>query len=695
MSLSASTQLHAARKLKLAQTHPLLTQLDSCKTMRELTQIHALIIKEDTFSPYQSSSATTKLISFAAISPNGSLHYAKSIFNHLQNADIFNCNTLIRGLSNSKTPIQALSLYQNMLQRGLSPNNFTYPFVIKACTVSSLTRYGTSVHAHVCKIGLDSDVYIQSSLIHMYTNGKDLAAAELVFAKCCDRDTVSWNSMIDGYVKYGEIELARNVFDRMCCRDVISWNTMINGYAILGNIEEAKKLFDAMPERSVVSWNSMLAGYGKCEDYEGAYRVFNEMPRRDVASWNAMIACYAQCGKSREALSLFDEMKALGVKATEATVVSLLSACAHLGALDQGSSLHKYIDEHKIEIGTITGTALVDMYARCGSLSLAWQVFCSMEDKDVFTWNTIIAGNAMHGYAKEAHELFKKMQESGIWPNDITFVALLSACSHAGMVEEGQRLLACMSSTYSIEPKVEHYGCVIDLLSRAGHLEEAMDLIEAMPMEPNSSAWGALLGGCRIHGNTEVGELVGKRLIGLQPEHSGRYVLLSNIYAAAKRWDDARKVRKKMKAKKVTKIPGITMIELKGTVHQFLSGDQSHPDSDLINEKLSEISARLKSALGYSPDTQQALYDIEEEEKEHAVSIHSEKLAIAFGLLTSDSFQLRVANLIAGDKFGCGGTVGQMSYSVRETGREIENSMFDALMETWSCKGNKLNYLAV
>ncbi|KAK9120352.1 hypothetical protein Syun_017969 [Stephania yunnanensis] len=218
---------------------------------------------------------------------------------------------------------------------------------------------------------------------------------------------------------------------------------------------------------------------------------------------NAMLA-YAQRGKSREALELFDEMKALGVKATEATVVSLL--CAHLGALDQGSSLHKYIDEHKIEVGTITGTSLVDMYARCGSISLARQVFCSIEDKDVLTWNTIIAGNAMHEHANEAHELFTKMQEMGISPNDITFVALLGACSHAGMVEEGQRLLASMSSTYSIDPKVEHYGCVIDLLSRAGRLEEAMDLIEAMPMEPNSSAWGALFGGCRIHGNTEVGE---------------------------------------------------------------------------------------------------------------------------------------------------------------------------------------------
>ncbi|KAF9625898.1 hypothetical protein IFM89_027675 [Coptis chinensis] len=340
------------------------------------------------------------------------------------------------------------------------------------------------------------------------------------FEMCCVEDVVCWNAMIDGYVKYSEMELAKLVFERMVCRDVVSWNTMINGYALVGSIKEAKRLFDEMLERNVVYWNSMLARYVKCGDVEGAHGIFYKMPRRDVVSWNAMLACYAQRGKSNEAMELFNEMRDLGVKPTEATVVSLSSACGHLGALDQGASLHAYISEHKIGLTTIMGTTLVDMYARCGSISLATEVFYSIELKDVLTWNTIITGIAMHGHVAEALRLFKEMQEAGVCPDDITFVAVLSACSHAGMVDEGRRFLACISNLYGIDLKVEHYGCVIDLLSRAGLLVEAVELIKRMPMEPNSSAWGALLGGCRIHGNIEVGELVGKHLVNIQPHHS-------------------------------------------------------------------------------------------------------------------------------------------------------------------------------
>lgn len=422
----------------------------------------------------------------------------------------------------SNKPLEALSLYVHILHKSLKPNNFTFPFVIKACTDSSLIRCGVSVHTHVVKLGLERDCYVQSSLIHMYANGEDLDAAKQVFDKCSDEDVVCWNAMIDGYVKYGEMESAGSIFKRMVCKDVVSWNTMINGYSILGKIEEAKNLFEEMPERNVISWNSMLAGYVKCGDVEGAYRIFRKMPRRDVVSWNAMLACCAQSGKSNEAMALFGEMRNVGVKPTEATVVSLLSACGHLGALDQGARLHAYIDENKITISTIVGTALVDMYARCGSISLATKVFYSIDVKDVLTWNTIITGMANHGHAAEAHRFFKEMQEADVVPDDITFVAVLSACNHAGMVEEGRRLLACMSSVYGIQPKVEHYGCVIDLLSRAGLLVEAFEMIESMPMEPNPSAWGALLGGCRIHGNIELGELVGKHLLNIQPHHSGR-----------------------------------------------------------------------------------------------------------------------------------------------------------------------------
>ncbi|XP_077220274.1 pentatricopeptide repeat-containing protein At5g66520-like [Tasmannia lanceolata] len=625
-----TSSLNTTRKL-LFTNDPIHMLLDSCKSMRELKQIHAHIIKED--PSLCSNPATTKAISFCAISPHGNIDYAKTLFNKLQSPTIFSWNSLIRGLSISKNPLEAITFYHEMLHRGFRPNKFTFPFVIKACTELSSIQYGIIVHTHVVKMGLELDSYVQSSLIHMYANGQELEAARELFDNCSQRDVVSWNSMIDGYVKCGELDHARLIFDRMDCKDVVSWNTMINGYAIIGSLDESRKLFDEMPKRNVISWNSMLAAYTKCGDAEGACRVFDEMPLRDVVSWNAMLACYAQCGRSNEALALFEEMRAARIKPTDATIVSMLSACAHLGALDQGARLHEFIDRHKIALNTIMGTALVDMYAKCGCLPRAVQVFDAIELKDLLAWNTIIAGMAMHGHAKEAHRLFNEMQESGVRPDDITLVAVLSACSHAGMVEEGRRLLNCMSGTYGIDPKVEHYGCVIDLLARAGLLEEAVDLIGAMPMEPNANAWGALLGGCRIHGNIAVGERVGKRLLELQPHHSGRYVLLSNIYAAANRWDDAKKVRNLMKSKGIAKVPGLSMIEFEGIVHRFVAGDRSHPESNNIYNKLSEISERLKISVGYSPDTKQVLFDIEEEEKEHALFVHSEKLAIAFGLI--------------------------------------------------------------
>lgn len=328
--------------------------------------------------------------------------------------------------------------------------------------------------------------------------------------------------MIDGLVKCGEIALARAVFDAMGCRDIVSWNTMINGYALLGDLAEAREVFDQMPERNLISWNSMLAGYTKCGDVDGAEKMFGEMHRHDVVSWNTMLACYAQSGCCEEAFLLFDGMRRAGVKPTDATFVSMVSVCAHLGALDRGERLHGFIVEDKIQLNTILATALVDMYAKCGQISRAYDIFYAIEQKDVLAWNAIIAGVAVHGRAREALGLLGEMMENGSTPNDMTFVAVLSACSHAGLVREGRQLLGCMKATYGVEPKVEHYGCVIDLLARKGILEDAVTLMESMPMVPNAPAWGALLGGCRIHANSKVADDVGKRLLSLQPKHSGR-----------------------------------------------------------------------------------------------------------------------------------------------------------------------------
>ncbi|URE25284.1 Pentatricopeptide repeat-containing protein [Musa troglodytarum] len=390
-----------------------------------------------------------------------------------------------------------------MLRGGSLPNNFTYPFLLKACAACASEPYGCAAHARIVKTGLELDPYIQSALIHAYSECKDLGAA-------------------------------RRLLDQMERKDVVSWNTMINGCAILGDLSEARKLFAGMPQRNVVSWNSMLAAHAKCGDVE-------------------------------EALALFDGMRRTDEKPTDATMVSLLSACAHSGALDQGEQLHAYMEEHKIKLNTILSTALVDMYAKCGSISRAAEIFYAIEQKDLLAWNAIIGGMAIHGRADEALQLFDEMTKSGVRPDDITFVMVLTACSHAGMVKAGRRMLNCMKDSHGIDPKLEHYGCVIDLLARAGLFEEAAELTRAMPMEPSAPALGALLGGCRIHRNSEVADGVGGHLLHLQPGHSGRYVLLSNIYATAGRWDDAKEVRGRMLMNGVAKTPGMSMIEPNGT----------------------------------------------------------------------------------------------------------------------------------
>ncbi|CAA6655739.1 unnamed protein product [Spirodela intermedia] len=465
---------------------------------------------------------------------------------------------------------------------GLRPNNYTFPFLIKACTEASLIRCGVSVHSLVVKNGLESDTYIRSTLIRLYGGGKDLGGARKLFDECSDGDVVSWNSMIDGYVKCGELDLARSVFDRMISRDIISWNTIINGYGLLGDLREARNLFEQMPRRNVVSWNSILAGHAKCGDVDGARKIFGEMPQRDVVSWNAMLACYAQSGRPGEALELFNLMRREKVKPTDATIVSLLSACVHLGALEQGQVIEAYMRDNGIDINTILGTALVDMYGKCGDIRRAEEIFRALEQKDVLAWNTIIAGMSMHGHAREALGVFEEMAANGPAPDDITFVAVLSACSHSGMVDRGRQLLNLMETTYGIDPKVEHYGCLIDLLARAGLLEEALDVIGSMPMAPNP----------------EPGERYSE---GAGSTGTSIYVLLSNIYAAARRWDEARKVRQLMDARGVVKSPGVSMLESDGVVHQFVVSDRSHPEADAICEKLSEMCRRLKVEVGYSP----------------------------------------------------------------------------------------------
>lgn len=408
----------------------------------------------------------------------------------------------------------------------------------------------------------------------------------------------------------------------------------MNMYSKSGFYENALQLFDGIYDRDVASWNCIIAGFFRREDVEKARELFDQMPERNVVSWNTVVTGYAQNGRSPEALLLFRRMQAEGMRPNKVTLLGVLLACAQMGALDFGRWVHRYIVNSRIQIDVMLCNCLIDMYAKGGSLIDARRVFDGMSERNVVSWNSMIAGLAMHGSGEDAVSLFENMVKEGVKPNDITFIGILSACRHAGMVEKGWRYFHCMMEEYEIAPKLEHYGCMVDLLCRGGYVTEAHELIKRMPMPPDAGIWGALLFACRTHGYLALAEHAVGHLLELEPWNAGNYVLLSNIYAARGQWDDVKRVREKMRGMNVHKTPGSSAIEIQSSIHEFVMGDRSHPHSKEIHEKLDELSMQMKLA-GHVPTTNMVLHDICEEEKEHLLNMHSEKLAIAFGLIST------------------------------------------------------------
>uniref|UniRef100_A0A0D3GXZ5 Diacylglycerol kinase n=1 Tax=Oryza barthii TaxID=65489 RepID=A0A0D3GXZ5_9ORYZ len=421
-------------------------------------------------------------------------------------------------------------------------------------------------------------------------------------------------------------------------------NALIRVHAgILGRLSDALVLLRTAASVDASTFNTLITAYARAGRVTNARALFDEMPARNAVSWSAMVNGYVQAGDGREALGLFARMQADGVRPDDTVLVGVLAACAQLGVLEQGKWVHGYLKANNIRITVFLGTALVDMYAKCGEMQLAMEVFKVMKEKNVLAWTTMIKGLAMHGRGSEALELFSQMERLGVKPDDIAFIGALCACTHTGLVDKGRELFDSMVRKYGIKPKIEHYGCMVDLLARNGLLNEAREMVEKMPMKPDALIWGALMAGCRFHKDVELAEYVVKHWIELEPDKSGAYVLLGNIYAASGRHASAREIRHLMREKGVDKTPGCSTVEIKGVIHQFIVGDLSHPFIEEILSKWDEIDSRIRLEEGYVPDKKEVLLDIEEEEKENALSRHSEKMAIAFALInTSDDMPIRI-----------------------------------------------------
>lgn len=494
-----------------------------CKNIKQLHQFHAHTIATGLLSLYPRSILTNILHTFtntlkcspAPNSPLGLLSYALSVFNSIRNPSTFSYNNIIRAHTLLSSPLPALLLFSRMRRQSIPPDFHTFPFALKASAQLVVLSVAETLHSQSLKLGFAADSFVQNSLIHAYSVSNCIVNAYQVFNESSYRDVVSYNVMIDGFVKAGEIVRGRELFDEMPVRDAVSWNTILTGYA--------------------------------------------------------------QTNNYKEAIVFFNQMLALGLKPDNIALVAALSACAHLGELELGKAIHNYIKWNRIPIDCFLSTSLVDLYAKCGCIESARDIFDTSPDKNMFTWNALLVGLAMHGHDHLLLDYFSRMVQAGVQPDGVSFLGVLVGCSHAGLVREAQKLFEEMESIYGVPRELKHYGCMADLLGRAGLIEDAIRMIKRMPMGGDVHVWGGLLGGCGTYGNVEIAKKAAGHVIELKPKDAGVYSIMANIYANAEQWDDVVQIRRSMKTNKVKKKIGCSLIQLNRATHEFIAGDSSHP----------------------------------------------------------------------------------------------------------------------
>ncbi|KAL5727541.1 hypothetical protein ACHQM5_000725 [Ranunculus cassubicifolius] len=479
-------------------------------------------------------------------------------------------NVMIRGYAYNGPYQKCMYMFDEMSQRGLRPNNFTYPYVLNVLGEIGGYKEGKSVHCQIVKLGFECVRSVLESVLSFYLRdfsddvkgfrNEMLDDARKIFDCLGNRPVELWNRMIYEYGKIGAVGGAREMFDEMPQRDVVSWNSMISCYGRAGDLDTARWLFEKMPEKNVVSWTTMVGAYASTGDLDTARKLFDEMPEKNVVSWNSMISGYTRQGKFQEALDLFSCMHSEGVGYDGFTLASALTACAHQGALEFGKWIHFYLIKDWFELGVIVGTALIEMYAKCGDVDRALKVFIKLGQKDVFCWNVMIMSLASHGRVGDAVKSFYLMKKLGLRPNEYTFTSVLFACSHGGLIEEGRRIFYSMEKEYGINPTVKHYGCLIDLFGRNGQLEEAHLVLKEMPFEPDIAIWGALLGGCRAANDFKLAEMVIDKIVELKTNEPGVHVIVSNIYASIGQWPEAARARERMEENKMLKNAGCSSV---------------------------------------------------------------------------------------------------------------------------------------
>lgn len=596
----------------------------------------------------------------------------QDVFNRMPSRDVVSWNALISGYAGDFSVVESVKAYSLMLNDGSrNLSRITFSTMLILSSSQGCVHLGRQIHGHIVKFGFQNYVFVGSPLVDMYSKTGFISDAKQAFDEIPEKNVVMFNTMITGLLRCGMIEDSKKLFYDMQEKDSISWTTMIAGFVQNGLDREAIDLFRKMRlenlEMDQYTFGSVLTACGgllalqdgkqvhayiirtdykdnifvgsalvdmycKCKSIKSAEAVFKRMACKNVVSWTAMVVGYGQNGYSEEAVKVFCDMQKYGIKPDDFTLGSVISSCANLASLEEGAQFHgRALVTGLLSFITVSN-ALVTLYGKCGSIDDSHRLFSEMSFRDEVSWTALVSGYAKFGEAEESIRLFESMLGHGLKPDGVTFIGVLSACSRAGLVEKGHQIFQSMIKEHRIVPILDHYTCMIDLFSRAGKLEEARSFINKMPFCPDAIGWATLLSSCRFYGNMEIGKWAAESLLELEPHNTASYILLSSIYAAKGKWEEIAKLRKGMRDRGLRKEPGCSWIKYKNKVHIFSADDRSNPFSDQIYSELEKLNDKMLKE-GYVPDMNSVLHDVEDSEKIKLLNHHSEKLAIAFGLI--------------------------------------------------------------
>uniref|UniRef100_A0A803QUS9 DYW domain-containing protein n=1 Tax=Cannabis sativa TaxID=3483 RepID=A0A803QUS9_CANSA len=512
--------------------------------------------------------------------------------------------------------------------------------LLQACSTTRAIMEGQACHSQIIRIGFQTNTLTSNMLINLYAKCGLVDCARKVFDEMSERSLVSWNTMIGSLTHSGKEREALGLFLNMQREgnpfSEFTVSSVLCACAGKFAVFECKQLHafavKASMDSNVFVGTALLDVYAKCGFIKDASCVFECMPNKSLVTWSSMMAGYVQTALYEEALVLFHKAQVLELEADPFVFSSAICACAGLASLNEGNQVHAALCKVGFGSNIFIASSLIDMYAKCGSIEEAYTVFQCTEERNIVLWNAMISGFARHACSLEVMILFEKMQQSGMFPNEVTYISVLSACSHMGLVENGRKYFELMRKEHNVSPNVVHYSTMVDILGRTGLIVDAHNLIENMPFSATASMWGSLLASCRIHGNLQLAEVAAEHLFEMEPDNAGNHVLLSNIYAANNKWEDVARTRKYLKESEVKKERGKSWIEVKNTVHSFMVGERNHPRIADIYSKLDDLVEELKK-LGYLAKGEDELHKVEESTKHELLRHHSEKLAVTFGLM--------------------------------------------------------------